>query len=74
MAGISNADPSQIRTAHEILGGRLASVQNEFSPRFRSSEPALELCAEPGIAFLPWSPLGGMTNAGCLGDRHTAFA
>jgi aryl-alcohol dehydrogenase-like predicted oxidoreductase len=74
MAGISNADPTQIRTAHEILGGRLASVQNEFSPRFRSSEPELDLCAELGIAFLPWSPLGGMSQAGGLGARHVAFA
>src|SRR4051794_2443013 len=27
MAGISNADPAQIRQANEILGGRLVSVQ-----------------------------------------------
>lgn len=39
MAGISNADPGQIRTANEVLGGRLASVQNQYSPKFRSSEP-----------------------------------
>lgn len=74
MAGISNANPEQIRLANEVLGGRLVSVQNQFSPRFRSSEPELELCAELGIAFLPWSPLGGITNAGALGARHTAFA
>ncbi|MCL3859528.1 aldo/keto reductase [Actinotalea sp. K2] len=74
MAGISNADPDQIRLAQEILGGRLASVQNQFSPAFRSSEPELELCAELGIAFLPWSPLGGIARAGELGTAHTAFA
>jgi aryl-alcohol dehydrogenase-like predicted oxidoreductase len=74
MAGISNADPDQIRQAQDILGGRLVSVQNQFSPRFRSSEPELELCAELGIAFLPWSPLGGITNAGDLATRHAAFA
>lgn len=74
MAGISNADPEQIRLAHEVLGGRLVSVQNQFSPAFRSSEPELELCAELGIAFLPWSPLGGISRAGELGERHTAFA
>jgi aryl-alcohol dehydrogenase-like predicted oxidoreductase len=74
MAGISNADPGQIRTAQEVLGGRLAGVQNQFSPRFRSSEPELELCAELGVAFLPWSPLGGMREAGDLGGRHAAFA
>ena len=35
-AGISNADPDQIREAQEVLGGRLVSVQNQFSPAFRS--------------------------------------
>ncbi|GGK97997.1 aldo/keto reductase [Streptomyces flaveus] len=73
-AGISNADPDQIRQAGEILGGRLVSVQNQFSPKFRSSEPELELCAELGIAFLPWSPLGGIAQAGELGSRFAVFA
>jgi aryl-alcohol dehydrogenase-like predicted oxidoreductase len=74
-AGISNANPDQIREANEILGGRLASVQNQFSPRFRSSQPELELCAELGIAFLPWSPLGGISLArsGQLGAEYGAF-
>lgn len=73
MAGISNANPDQIRLAQEILGGRLVSVQNQFSPAFRSSEPELDLCDELGIAFLPWSPLGGIQSAGALGDRFAAF-
>ena len=73
-AGISNANPDQIRQANEILGGRLVSVQNEFSPAFRSSEPELELCAELGITFLPWSPLGGIGSAGDLGSRFAPFA
>ena len=73
-AGISNADPDQIRLARDILGDGLAAVQNEFSPRFRTSQPELELCTELGIAFLPWSPLGGMSQAGDLGDRFAVFA
>ncbi len=73
LAGISNANPERIRQANEILGGRLASVQNQFSPAFRSSEPELELCTELGIAFLPWSPLGGISRAGSLGRRFAAF-
>ncbi len=73
MAGISNADPEQIRQAREILGGRLVSVQNEYSPRFRSSKPELDLCAELGLAFLPWSPLGGISSAAELGSTHGAF-
>ena len=70
MAGISNADPGQIRQAQEILGGRLVSVQNQFSPVFRSSEPELALCDELGIAFLPWSPLGGIGEAAGLGGGN----
>jgi aryl-alcohol dehydrogenase-like predicted oxidoreductase len=73
MAGISNANPEQIRQAQEILGGRLASVQNQFSPAFRSSEPELELADQLGLAFLPWSPLGGIKSAGALGDRFAPF-
>ena len=70
MAGISNANPARIRAAQQILGGRLVSVQNEFSPAFRSSEPELRLCDELGIAFLPWSPLGGISSAAALGTRY----
>ncbi len=73
MAGISNADPAQIREANDVLGGRLVSVQNQFSPAFRSSLPELELCNELGIAFLPWSPLGGISSAAELGGSHAAF-
>ncbi|MFC3503122.1 aldo/keto reductase [Micromonospora krabiensis] len=74
MAGISNANPEQIRQAQEILGGRLVSVQNQYSPAFRSSEPELELCDELGIAFLPWSPLGGIGRADQLGGHAATFA
>jgi len=73
MAGISNANPEQIRQSQEILGGRLVSVQNQFSPAFQSSRPELELCDQLGIAFLPWSPLGGISKAGGLGDRFAPF-
>ena len=72
MVGISNADPEQIRLAAEMLP--LASVQNQFSPAFRSSEPELELCAELGVAFLPWSPFGGMSDADGLASDFPAFA
>jgi aryl-alcohol dehydrogenase-like predicted oxidoreductase len=73
-AGVSNASPDRIREANDILGGRLVSVQNQFSPRYRSSEPELALCTELGIAFLPWSPFGGIGSAGKLGSRFTAFS
>jgi aryl-alcohol dehydrogenase-like predicted oxidoreductase len=74
MAGISNASIDQIDIARRVLGeGNLASVQNQFSPAFRSSEPELAHTAQRGIAFLPWSPLGGIGSAADLGGRHAAF-
>lgn len=73
LAGISNANVDQIREANEALGGRLASVQNQFSPEFRSSEAELNHCAAENIAFLPWSPLGGISRAGQLGERFAIF-
>jgi aryl-alcohol dehydrogenase-like predicted oxidoreductase len=74
MIGLSNANPEQIRQAHKVLGDALVSVQNEFSPAFRSSRPGVDVCAELGLAFLPWSPLGGLDDAKSLAERHPAFA
>ncbi|CAN5440558.1 aldo/keto reductase [soil metagenome] len=72
--GLSNADPAQIRAAHAVLGDALVSVQNQFSPAFRSSAPEIEVCEELGLTFLPWSPLGGLGDAKELADKHPAFA
>jgi aryl-alcohol dehydrogenase-like predicted oxidoreductase len=74
MAGVSNATVAQIDEAQRVLGGRLVSVQNQFSPRFRSSEPELEHCEQLGIAFLPWSPLGGIGRSDHIEHDHPAFA
>ncbi|AOS61520.1 aldo/keto reductase [Actinoalloteichus hymeniacidonis] len=73
MAGISNATIAQIDEANEVLGGRLVSVQNQFSPAFRSSLDELRHCADLGIAFLPWSPLGGIKRASEVGGLHAPF-
>jgi aryl-alcohol dehydrogenase-like predicted oxidoreductase len=74
--GISNANVDEIEVAIQVLGeGGLTSVQNEFSPRFRSSQKELEFCGERGIAFLPWSPLGGTGGAGRkVGERFAVFS
>jgi aryl-alcohol dehydrogenase-like predicted oxidoreductase len=74
MAGISNATVAQIDEAQEVLGGRLVSVQNEFSPRFRSSEGELAHCEQIGVAFIPWSPLGGIRQADRIAVEFPAFA
>jgi aryl-alcohol dehydrogenase-like predicted oxidoreductase len=74
MIGLSNADPEQIRAAHAVLGDALVSVQNQYSPKFRSSRPEIDVCEELGLAFLPWSPLGGLSDAKELAEQHPAFA
>jgi aryl-alcohol dehydrogenase-like predicted oxidoreductase len=74
MAGVSNATVAQIDEAQLVLNGRLVSVQNEFSPRFRSSENELEHCEGLGIAFIPWSPMGGIGRSDRIEGNFPAFA
>ena len=74
MVGISNADIAQIDVARSIVGPALASVQNQFSPGWRFSADELAHCAAHGLAFIPWSPFGGVTAAGALSSTAPAFA
>lgn len=61
--GLSNVDTAQISRAHELLGAKLVSVQNRYSPEHRATRAELLLCEELGLAFLPWSPLGGISRS-----------
>lgn len=75
--GISNACVEEIQVAIDVLGdGGLAAVQNAFSPKFHhTSKPELDFCGEHGIAFLPWSPLGGTGgDAKLIGERYPSIA
>lgn len=74
MVGISNANIGQIDLAREILGAGLVSVQNQFSLSYRSSEGELEHCGRLGLAFLPWSPFGGIGNAEALRRDHPSLS
>ena len=73
--GISNANVEEIRIALDVLGeGGLAAVQNEFSPKFNhTSKQELDFCGEHGIAFVPWSPLGGSSGAAHVGERFAVL-
>lgn len=62
-AGISRVDNAQIDTAREMLGDKLVAVQNQFSPSHPDPEHTMEHCAELGLAFVCWSPLGGFLDA-----------
>jgi len=76
--GLSNAQGPELAVALEILGGPndggVVSIQNEYSPRYRGEQDVLDKCTELGIAFLPWSPLGGAAQAGEVGSRYSDFA
>jgi aryl-alcohol dehydrogenase-like predicted oxidoreductase len=74
MVGISNANMAQIDAARAIVGEALVSVQNQFSPGYRSSAGELAHCAAVGLAWLPWSPFGGVSAAGSLDAAAPAFA
>ncbi|GDX24400.1 oxidoreductase [Actinomycetes bacterium] len=76
--GLSNAQGPELAVALKILGGPkdggVVSIQNEYSPRYRGEQDVLDKCTELGIAFLPWSPLGGAAQAGEVGSRYSDFA
>jgi aryl-alcohol dehydrogenase-like predicted oxidoreductase len=74
MVGISNADIAQIDVARAIVGPALVSVQNQFSPGWRFSADELAHCQAHGLAFLPWSPFGGISAAGSLDAAAPEFA
>ena len=69
--GVSNYSAEQLRRAIEMGGtpdqGGLISVQNQFSPRYRNDSDVMQVCEEFGIAYLPWSPLGGISRAEGIG-------
>jgi aryl-alcohol dehydrogenase-like predicted oxidoreductase len=66
--GVSNYDAKQLEIAVKMGGtpseGGVVSIQNEFSPRYRHDLDVLAVCEKYGIAFLPWSPLGGTRAKG----------
>lgn len=74
MVGVSNADIAQIDVARSIVGDAFVSVQNQFSPGWRFSADELAHCAGHGLAFIPWSPFGGVGAAGSLDSSAPAFA
>ena len=48
----------------------IVSVQNRYNLRDRSSDRLIDICAEAGIAFIPWYPLA----AGRLASPDSALA
>ncbi|RHA40762.1 aldo/keto reductase [Cellulomonas rhizosphaerae] len=70
--GLSEAGASTIRRAHAVHP--VTAVQSEYSLWTRDPEPAvLPTCAELGIGFVPFSPLGKGFLTGTV-DASTEFA
>jgi pyridoxine 4-dehydrogenase len=53
--GLSNVNVKQLRRAQALTP--IVSIQNRYNPGDRSSEALVDLCAQEGIAFLPWAPI-----------------
>ena len=84
MIGVSNVIGPELDVAFGVAGrpsppgtpdaGRgIVSVQNEFSPRFRADADVMDTCAQAGVAFLPWSPLGGAAQASEVGSHYAVL-
>jgi aryl-alcohol dehydrogenase-like predicted oxidoreductase len=56
--GLSNVGADLIRRA--VALAPVASVQNRLGPDHRDGGAEIGLCADLGIAFLAWGPLGGL--------------
>ena len=55
--GLSNVSVEQLERAAQIID--VQSVQNRFNPYFRESLDVVQYCAEQGVTFLAYSPVGG---------------
>jgi len=72
--GIGNVHLDECRIAWDVSGGTIAGVENERSPRYRDDSDVLAWAAEHGVAYFPWSPLGGADDARRLGELYPEFA
>lgn len=70
--GLSEMGHDTLRRAHAALP--VSAVQNEYSMLWREPESGLlDLCAELGVGFVPFSPLGYGFLTGAI-DMGTSFA
>ncbi len=70
--GLSEMGPNTLRRAHELLP--VSAVQSEYSMLWRGREAdIIPLCAELGIGFVPFAPLGYGFLTGAI-DMGTSFA
>ena len=71
--GLSNVTVEELDQALAVV--EIVSVQNRFSPAHRETLDVVRACEERGIAFLAYSPLGGLgARARELGQVNEPFA
>ncbi|MBA8931695.1 aryl-alcohol dehydrogenase-like predicted oxidoreductase [Kutzneria viridogrisea] len=73
--GVSNVTPAQVAQAQTIAP--VVCVQNYYNIVQRSDEQLVRQCAEQGIAYVPFFPLGGFQlitdeRIGAVAERHGA--
>jgi aryl-alcohol dehydrogenase-like predicted oxidoreductase len=55
--GISNVSPAQFTQARAIAP--IVCVQNAYNVSLRDDDPLVDACAEAGVAYVPFFPVGG---------------
>ena len=76
--GVSNVSEREFAQARAVAS--IVSVQNHYNLQDRSSDRLVDICAEAGIAFIPWYPLAAGRLAGAnsrlarIADHHNATA
>jgi pyridoxine 4-dehydrogenase len=53
--GVSNVSAAELSRARQVA--EIVSVQNSYNLRDRSSDALIDICADAGIAFIPFYPL-----------------
>ena len=66
--GISTADLAEVQTAARLVG--IVCVQNAYSLLDRSDDAVLRFCADEGIAYVPYFPLGSAIPGMAKVTRH----
>jgi aryl-alcohol dehydrogenase-like predicted oxidoreductase len=73
--GISNVSLAQFAEARTIAS--IACVQNAYNLSLRDDDPLVDACAEAGVAYVPFFPVGGFRpitadHLGSVAARHDA--
>jgi aryl-alcohol dehydrogenase-like predicted oxidoreductase len=55
--GVSNVSPAQFAQARAVAP--IACVQNAYNVSLRDDDPLVDACADAGIAYVPFFPVGG---------------